>query len=335
MLDAILENRILAVAVVVVVVPLVLIGYILLIEAILRLVPRRWARGLRPWLWLAPALTFLGVFLVYPTIATIIRSFQNRRGNAFVGLDNYQWFFSQDDTLISLRNNVLWVILLPLLVVALGLLVAVLVDRVRYESTVKSVVFLPLAISFVAASVIWKFMYDLDPNVGTLNAVVTAAGADPIAFLQVQPWNNLFLIVVGVWLLTGFAMVILSAGLKGISTELLDRRARQRTGEAEAARVDGANEVQVFRRIILPLLAPTIAVVATTVIIYALKTFDVVYTMTNGNFNTNVIANLMYQQLFNSGQGGRAAAVAVILLLAIVPVMYVNIQRFREQEAIR
>jgi len=131
-------------------------------------------------------------------------------------------------------------------------------------------------------------------------------------------------IVVGVWLLTGFAMVILSAGLKGISTELL-----------EAARVDGANEVQVFRRIILPLLAPTIAVVATTVIIYALKTFDVVYTMTNGNFNTNVIANLMYQQLFNSGQGGRAAAVAVILLLAIVPVMYVNIRRFREQEAIR
>jgi len=323
-LDAILENRILAAAVVVVVVPLVLIGYILLIEAILRQVPRRWAHGLRPWLWLAPALTFLGVFLVYPTIATIIRSFQNRRGNAFVGLDNYQWFFSQDDTLISLRNNVLWVILLPLLVVALGLLVAVLVDRVRYESTVKSVVFLPLAISFVAASVIWKFMYDLDPNVGTLNAVVTAAGGDPVAFLQVQPWNNFFLIVVGVWLLTGFSMVILSAGLKGISTELL-----------EAARVDGANEVQVFRRIILPLLAPTIAVVATTVIIYALKTFDVVYTMTNGNFNTNVIANLMYQQLFNSGQGGRAAAVAVILLLAIVPVMYVNIRRFREQEAIR
>ena len=134
-----------------------------------------------------PALTFLGVFLVYPTIATIIRSFQNRRGNAFVGLDNYQWFFSQDDTLISLRNNVLWVILLPLLVVALGLLVAVLVDRVRYESTVKSVVFLPLAISFVAASVIWKFMYDLDPNVGTLNAVVTAAGADPIALLRSSP----------------------------------------------------------------------------------------------------------------------------------------------------
>ena len=151
MLDALLENRLLAAAIVVVAVPLVLIGYILLIEAILRRVPRRMAAGLRPWLWLAPALTFLGVFLVYPTIATIIRSFQNRRGNDFVGLENYEWFFSQTDTLIALRNNVLWVVLLPLLVVGLGLLVAVLVDRVRYESTVKSIVFLPLAISFVAA----------------------------------------------------------------------------------------------------------------------------------------------------------------------------------------
>jgi alpha-glucoside transport system permease protein len=323
-LDELLENRLLAAALVVVVVPLVLVGYILLIEAILRRVPRRWARGLRPWLWLAPALTFLGVFLVYPTIATVFRSFQNRRGNAFVGLDNYQWFFNGSDTLIALRNNAVWVILLPLLVVGLGLLVAILVDRVRYESVVKSIVFLPLAISFVAAAVIWRFMYELDPNIGTLNAIVTAAGSNPVAWLIEQPWNNLFLIIVGVWLLTGFAMVILSAGLKGISTELL-----------EAARVDGANEVQVFRRIVLPLLAPTIAVVATTVVIYALKTFDVVYTMTNGNFNTNVIALLMYQQLFAGGQPGRAAAVAVILFLAIIPVMYINIQRFREQEAIR
>ena len=324
MLDALLENKLLAAAFVVVAVPLVLIGYILLVEAVLRRVSRRWAPGLRPWLWLAPALTFLGVFLVYPTIATIIRSFQNRRGTDFIGLDNYAWFFSQDDTVAALRNNVLWVIFLPLLVVGLGLLVAVLVDRVRYESTVKSIVFLPLAISFVAAAVIWRFMYELDPNIGTMNAIVTAAGGEPVPWLQRQPWNNFFLILVGVWLLTGFAMVILSAGLKGISAELL-----------EAARVDGANEVQVFRRIVLPLLSPTIAVVATTVIIYALKTFDVVFTMTNGNFDTNVIANLMYQELFVGGQPGRSAAIAVILFLAIAPVMYVNIQRFRQQEAIR
>lgn len=324
MLEDLFSNRIVAALVVVIVVPIVLVGYILVVEALLRVAPRRWSAGLRPWLWIAPALTFLGVFLVYPTISTILRSFMNRKGDGFVGLDNYQWFFGQTDTLIALRNNALWVVLLPTLVVGLGLLVAVLVDRVRYEGAVKTIVFLPLAISFVAASVIWRFMYELDPNVGTMNAVVTKLGFDPVAWLLVQPWNNLFLIIVGVWLLTGFAMVILSSGLKGISVELL-----------EAARVDGATEVQVFRRIVLPLLAPTIAVVATTIIIYALKTFDVVYTMTSGNFDTNVIANVMYQQLFNNNQQGRAAAIAVILLVAIVPVMIVNIRRFRQQEAIR
>ncbi|MEP6639833.1 MAG: sugar ABC transporter permease, partial [Chloroflexota bacterium] len=323
-LEELFSNRIFSAIVVVVAAPIVLIGYILLIEAILRRAPRRFAAGIRPWLWLAPALTFLGVFLVYPTIATIIRSFMNRKGDGFVGLDNYGWFFSQQDTLIALRNNALWVVLLPTLVVGLGLLIAVLVDRVRYEGVVKSIVFLPLAISFVAASVIWRFMYELDPNVGTLNAVVTKAGFSPVAWLLVQPWNNLFLIIVGVWLLTGFAMVILSAGLKGISVELL-----------EAARVDGASELQVFRGIVFPLLLPTIAVVGTTIIIYALKTFDVVYTMTSGNFDTNVIANVMFQTLFNNTQPGRAAAIAVILFAAIIPVMIFNIRRFREQEAIR
>ncbi len=324
MLDALLENRLVAAILVVIAVPIVLVGYILLIEGFLRRVPRRVAPGLRPWLWLAPALIFLSVFLIYPTIATIVRSFMNRRGDQFTGLDNYAWFFSQNDTLIAIRNNALWVVLLPLFVVGLGLLIAVLVDRVRYEGVVKSIVFLPLAISFVAAAVIWRFMYELQPQVGTLNAAVTAVGGDPIAWVQVQPWNNFFLIIVGVWLLTGFAMVILSAGLKGISAELL-----------EAARVDGANEIQVFRGIILPLLMPTIAVVATTIVIYALKTFDVVYTMTSGNFDTNVLANVMFQELFNNAQQGRAAAIAVILFAAIVPVMILNIRRFREQEALR
>jgi len=324
MLDALLENRLLAAIAVVIVVPIVLVGYIYLVEFVVGLFRRTTAGRVRPWLWLAPALVFLGVFLVYPTIATIIRSFQNKTGKEFIGLENYQWFFSQNDTLIALRNNVLWVIFLPLLVVGLGLLVAVLVDRVKFEGLAKTVIFLPLAISFVAAGVIWRFMYELDPKIGTLNAIVTAAGQQPHAWLVEQPQNNLFLIIVGVWLLTGFAMVILSAGLKGISTELL-----------EAARVDGANEWQVFRRIVFPLLLPTIAVIGTTIIIYALKAFDVVYTMTNGNFNTDVIANTMYQMLFNNGQPGRSAAIAVILFLAIVPVMIVNIRRFQEQEAVR
>jgi alpha-glucoside transport system permease protein len=186
----------------------------------------------------------------------------------------------------------------------------------------------PLAISFVAAGIIWQFMYQYQdpsrPQTGTINALIGIVGLGPHRWTQEQPINNFALIFIGVWMWTGFAMVILSAGLKGISTELL-----------EAARVDGANELQVFRGIMLPLLMPTIAVVATTIVIYALKTFDVVYTMTSGNFDTNVLANVMFQELFNNGQQGRAAAIAVTLFAAIVPVMILNIRRFREQEALR
>jgi alpha-glucoside transport system permease protein len=316
-------DRLLQAVIVVAAVPVALVAYILLIELIVGRLPRNVAGRIRPWLWLAPALAFVGVFLVYPTVATFFRSFYNRAGDELIGLENYVWFFSREDTLTALRNNLLWMVVLTALVVGLGLFIAVLVDRVRYESVVKSVVFLPMAISFVAAGVIWRLMYEYNPNIGTLNAVVTATGGDPIAWLSNQAINNFMLIFVGVWMLAGFAMVILSAGLKGISVELL-----------EAARVDGANELQVFRRIVLPLLAPTIAVVATTVI-FALKTFDIVYVMTNGNFGTEVIANRMYKELFNSIQWGRAAAVAVVLFVAIVPVMILNIRRFRQQEAIR
>src|SRR5215207_866466 len=319
-----LGARLLPAVLVVAAVPVILVTYILLVEAVVRRLPRRVGSRVRPWLWLAPALVFMGVFLVYPAISTLLRSFFNRANTEFVGIANYEWFFTATDTLVALRNNALWAVLLPLLVVGIGLAVAVLVDRVRYEGAVKSVVFLPMAISWVAAGVIWRLMYDVNPNVGTLNAGITAAGGDPYAFVSTQPWNNVFLIIVGVWMLTGFAMVILSAGLKGISVELL-----------EAARVDGANEGQVFRRIVLPLLAPTIAVVATTIVIYALKTFDVVYVMTSGNFGTEVVANRMIRELFTNGQQGRAAAIAVVLFAAIVPLMVLNIKRFREQEAIR
>jgi alpha-glucoside transport system permease protein len=305
-------------------VPVVLVSYIVLVEWVVRRFPQKTAAKLRPMLWVLPAVTLLFMFLIYPALATIFYSFFQRPGGDFVGLDNYINFFTRNDTLIALRNNVIWVVLLPAFTVGVGLFIAVLVDRVRYESLVKSVVFLPMAISFVAASVIWSLVYNFDPNVGVLNAVVTAAGGDPIPWLIGSPWNTIMLIVVGAWMLTGFAMVILSAGLKGISTELL-----------EAARVDGANEFQVFRRIIFPLLLPTIAVVSTTIIIFALKTFDVVYTMTGGNFETEVIANRMYKELFAFSQPGRASATAVILFLAIIPIMFINIRRFREQEAMR
>ena len=320
-ITAAFESRALSAALVVLAVPAALVGYILLVEAVVGRLPRRVAAGIRPWLWVAPALLFLGVFLVYPAIATVLRSLENRRGDAWVGLENYVWFFTRDETLLALRNNAAWVLLLPVLVVGLGLFVALFVDRVTYEAVVKSVVFLPMAISFVAAGVIWRLMYELDPAVGTLNAVVTGLGGNPVAWLSTAPWNNVMLIVVGVWMLTGFAMVILSAGLKGIPPELI-----------EAARIDGADERQVFRWVVLPLLAPTIAVVATTVVIFALKTFDIVYVMTNGNFGTEVIANRMYKELFTNGQQARAATLAVVLLVATVPVMVLNVKRFRQQE---
>lgn len=317
-------DKIISAVAAIAIVPVVLVGYILLCEVAVRQLPRRASARVRPVLWVLPAVALLFLFLVYPTIATIALSLMDRDSQQFIGLANYINFFTRSDTLLALRNNALWVVLLPLFTVGVGLMIAVLVDRVRYESIVKSVIFLPMAISFVAASVIWALVYNFDPKVGILNAVVTAFGFQPIPWLVGSPLNTILLIVVGAWMLTGFAMVILSAGLKGISTELL-----------EASRVDGANEWQVFRRIIFPLLLPTIAVISTTVIIYALKTFDVVYTMTNGNFETEVIANRMYKELFTFGQPGRASATAVILLLAIIPIMVINIRRFREQEALR
>lgn len=321
MLQQVLDNRVVLGLIVLIGVPAVLIGYVIVVERIVGRLTVRVGARIRPWLWVLPALAFVAVFLIYPTIATILRSLMNRRGDAFTGLDNYVWFFGKPDNLGALLNNVVWAVLLPALVVGIGLLVAVFADRVRYEVAVRSIIFLPMAISSVAAGVIWRLMYDIDPKVGTLNAVVTGLGGETQAWLSNAPWNTLMLIVVGVWMMTGLAMVILSAGLKGIPIELM-----------EAARLDGASEVRVFRHVVYPLLLPTIAVVATTVVIFALKTFDVVYVMTNGNFGTDVIANQMYKELFNYGQQGRAATVATVLLLATIPLMVVNVRRFRQQE---
>lgn len=311
-------------------VPAVIVGYIYLTEYLLHFAPQRSRQSIRPWLWLLPALLFLGLFLVVPTILTILRSFQGAVEGAWVGLDNYAWFFGTPDALVALRNNLLWVVFLTVFTVGGGLIIAVLVDRVRYESVAKSVIFVPLAISMTAAGVIWRFMFDYQspgsPQTGTINGILSTFGAGPISFLQVETLalNTIFLIVVMAWMWTGFAMVILSAALKGISSELL-----------EAARVDGATEWRVFRHIVFPLLLPTVAVVSTTIVITALKAFDIVYVMTNGNFGTDVIANRMIKEMFTFGNFGHGSALAVILLLAIIPVMGLNISRFRAQEAIR
>jgi alpha-glucoside transport system permease protein len=317
---------------VVVGVPVALIVYIWVTERLVTLAPEQWHRRIRPWLWLAPALAFLGFFLVYPTVRTVIRSVQSKSelNPKFVGLANYKWFFTNRDALGALLNNVLWVVLLTVFTVGIGLLVAVLVDKVKYEAWAKSIIFLPLAISMVAAGVIWKFMYDYKPpgetQTGTLNAAIGTVGLGPIGWLQAPSFrvSTFALIAIMVWMWTGFAMVIISAALKGIDPELL-----------EAARVDGANEWQVFRKVTFPLLGPTLAVVSTTMVITSLKTFDIVYTLTNGNYDTDVIANLMVKEMFVFGDFGRASAVAVVLLLAIVPVMAFNIRQFRAQESVR
>ncbi len=311
-------------------VPAVQVGYAILIESALRRISERAQVKLRPWLWLAPALAFLGVFLVYPALHTLYLSFLDARSTAFVGLANYIFAFTNRDMLLAFRNNVLWLIVFTGCTVSVGLLLAVLTDRVRYESLAKSIIFLPMAISFVAAGVIWKFVYEFRPatalQIGLLNAVLMRVlpGFRPIAWLVNLATNNIALIAVAVWVWVGFCLVILSAGLKGIPAELL-----------EAARMDGATEWQVFWRIILPTLSSTLIVVATTMVIFALKAFDVVYVMTNGNFDTEVIANRMYKEMFTFRDFGRASAIAVVLFVATVPVMIANVRRFRRQEAVR
>jgi alpha-glucoside transport system permease protein len=325
-----MSDRLVLAIVVVVGVPAALVGYVAAAESVLRLLPGRRHVKVRPWLWIAPAVVFLGLFLLYPALRTIYLSFFDARSQEFVGFDNFRYIFSEDTLRVALRNNVIWLVFFTLLTVTLGLLIAVLTDRVPYESAAKAAVFMPMAISFVAAGVIWRFMYDYRtpglPQTGTVNAAASTVvpGFEPQAWLINQPWNNVALIIAAVWIWTGFCMVILSAGLKGIPGELL-----------EAARIDGANELQTFRRIVLPLLAPTLTVVITTMIITSLKAFDIVYVMTNGNFDTDVIANRMYKELFNVRHFGRASAIAVLLLAAIVPIMLYNMRRFREQEALR
>ena len=286
-------------------------------------------KKITPWLYIAPAVFLLFFFLVYPSINTLYVSFFNYNSEKFMGIKNYLYCFTNEIMLNSFRNNALWVILFVPLTVSLGLIIAILADRVKYESIAKSIIFMPMAISFVGAGVIWKFVYAYRPasaaQTGILNAIRSFFQLEPLPWLIIRPWlNNFCLIMVGVWIWTGFCMVILSASYKGIPRELL-----------EAARVDGATEFKIFWKIILPLMKPTLAVVATTMTINVLKVFDIVYVMTNGNFNTEVVANRMYKEMFIFRNYGRASAIAVILLMLIIPMIIINIQRFREQEAIR
>ena len=276
------------------------------------------------WFWIAPAVLFVAIFLVYPVINTIWLSLKSDDSSRFVGLANYKRIFTQSSMIEILKNNLLWLVVGTLATVFFGLVIAVLVDRVRIESAAKAAIFIPMAISFVGAGVIWKFMYQYSPKgttqTGLINAFVTRLGFAPNAWLVDTRVDNFAIIAIYVWMWTGFCMVILSAALKSVPTEIL-----------EAARVDGAGELAIFRRIIVPMIMPTIVVVATTMVINVLKIFDIVYVTTGGDFKTNVVAVAYYQQLFNFNNVGIGSALAVILLLAIIPIMYFNIRRFREE----
>jgi alpha-glucoside transport system permease protein len=292
--------------------------------------PARYREGVRPYVFVGPALVILSVFLVYPVINTLLISFKDARGESFIGLDNFKFVFTDDSMLRAIRNTLGWMILVPLVAVSIGLAFATLADRLRRgEAVSKSMIFLPMAISFAGASVTWRLIYSFRPqgfgtNIGLLNGIMIGLGQEPVSWIDTQPWNNLLLMVIMVWMQTGFAMVVLSAAIKAIPDEII-----------EAARIDGASELQVFRRIIVPTILPTIVVVTTYMVINAMKVFDIIFVMTGGNFGTEVIAERMIRWFFISGHDGRGAAIAVVLFVAIIPVMLWNIRRFREQEETR
>jgi len=281
----------------------------------------------RPYVFVGPAMVILFVYLVYPTIHTFLLSFKDAKSEDWArqfGLENYIFLFTDSKMLIVLRNNLLWLIFVTGLSVGLGLVIAVMVDRIgRWEPVAKSVIFLPMAISAVGASVIWKFVYYYQPpgrnQTGLLNAIVVALGGDPIGWLIQRPWNNFFLMIVMAWLLTGFCMVVLSAAVKGVPGELL-----------EAARIDGANEVRIFFSVIIPYIRGTILTITTTVLIMVLKVFDLVFVMTSGKLGTEVLANRMYAEMFIFRHFGRGSTLGIILFILVIPFIIYNIHSLRE-----
>jgi alpha-glucoside transport system permease protein len=298
---------------------------------VVELLPERYREGVRPWIFVGPAMVLLSVFLVYPVINTILISFKDAQSQSFVGLDNFKFVFTDESMLRAIRNTLGWMILVPAAAVSIGLAFATLADRLRRgEAVAKSIIFLPMAISFAGASITWRLIYSFRPagfgsNIGLLNGIMLGLGQNPVDWLSQHPWNNLYLMVIMVWMQTGFAMVVLSAAIKSIPDEII-----------EAARIDGASEWQVFRRIIVPSILPTIVVVATYMVINSLKVFDIVFVMGSAELNqTEVIAERMIRWFFIGQDYGKGAAIAVVLFIVVIPVMVWNVRRFREEEMIR
>jgi len=303
--------------------------YFVLNFAVERL-PGKWEYRIKPYVFIGPALLVIGVFLIYPAVQTLVYSFANDDSTEFVGLQNYTELLASEAFRRTLLNTLLWIIIVPAVVVVMGMAVAVLADRLgaRSEKTTKTIIFLPMAISGVGAAAIWGFIYatrpDTQDQIGLLNAIVVGLGFDPVAWLQIDTakLNSLLLMVIMIWTQVGFAMVLLSAAIKSVPEETL-----------EAARIDGATEVQTFFRVIVPQIWATVITVFITVLIGVMKVFDIVYTTTNGNFNTNVIAVQFFNELFTNGNNGYAGAIVIMLMIAIIPVMAYQVRHFKKQEA--
>lgn len=307
-----------------------LVAFAAVIGLILFLADRAPKRGrdvLQLLAFLSPALILLLVGLVYPAVRTGYLSFTNRSGE-WIGFDNYIWMFTQPSTLVVLGNTLLWVLLAPAISTMVGLAYAVFIDKSRGERVLKSLVFMPMAISFVGAGIIWRFIYEYRAEgynqIGLLNQVVVWFGGEPQQWLLNSPLNTVFLIIVMIWIQTGFAMVLLSAAIKAVPTERI-----------EAARLDGANGWQSFINITVPGIRGTIVVVVVTITIATLKVFDIVRAMTGGNFNTSVIANEMYTQAFNRGEFGQGSALAVVLFVLLLPIVIYYVRSMRQQREVR
>ena len=302
------------------------------LNKLVELLPQKWEERVKPYVFIGPAFAAISLFLLYPAVRTIFLSFADRDSQGFVGLSNYTELLASPNFRSTLLNTVLWILIVPAFTVALGLGVAVLADRLspRAEKLSKTIIFVPMAISMVGAGTIWRFIYEARPEgrpqIGLQNAIITALGFDPIVWLQQSTLhlNSFLLMIILIWAQVGFSMVLLSAAVKGVPTETL-----------EAARIDGANEKQAFFKVVIPQIWPTVITVFITVTIGVMKVFDIVYVMTNGRANTNVIAVDFYNQLFSNGNNGYASAIVVMLMIAVLPIMIYQVRNFRAQEADR
>jgi alpha-glucoside transport system permease protein len=303
-----------------------------LLNRLVGLLPGKWEDRLKPYVYIGPAFLAISLYLIYPAIQTIHFSFANADSTAYVGLDNYTALLGSAGFRSTLVNTLLWIVIVPAVTIALGLGIAVLADRLRprAEKLAKTAVFMPMAISAVGAGTIWRFVYATnppgEPQIGVQNAIVTALGFDPVNWLQITDFkfNSLELMVMLLWAQVGFSMVLLSAAIKGVPADTL-----------EAARIDGASERQIFFKVIVPQIRGTVITVFVTVTIGVMKLFDIVYVMTNGDFDTNVIGVQFFNELFTNFNNGHAAAIVVMLMIAIIPIMIYQVRQFRTEEASR